>query len=126
MRKIARQFSSFIFMKESTILRQRIDWQRGLRNPRCPRSPPRPRVFPGPAGASLASYLEASQPLTQTPHEVKAPSFLRDISKRLTNSLLFWEICFVVALVACFVWPLFAQLPSGRIAGAAALRRALR
>lgn len=118
MRKIARQFASFIFMKESTILRQRIDWQRAWQSsvPSIPSEAT--SFFQGPAGASLAAYLEASRPFTQVSHEVKAPSFLRDISKRLTKSLLLWEALFLAAWGACFFWP---PLRDCRLAGAMTL-----
>ncbi len=118
MRKIGNQFSSFIFMKESTILRQRIDWQKAW-NSSVPSIPSEATsFFQGPAGTGLASYLEASQPLMKVPHEVKAPSYLRDFAKRLTNSLLFWEILFLVALVASFFW---SPLHGCRLAGVMAL-----
>ncbi len=117
MRKIGNQFSGFIFMKESTILRQRIDWQKKAWNSSVPSIPSEAtELLQGPADTGLASYLEASQPLMKVPHKVKGPLYLRDFAKRLTNSLLFWEILFW-----WLWWPAFwSPLHGCRLAGVTA------
>lgn len=116
--KVSSQFSKFIFMKESTIFRQRIDWQKAWQSSAESIPADSTTFFKGPAGNKLGVYLESMKPLTQLPHEVRGGQDLRDSAKRITNSLLVWELLFMAAFVVALCWKPLAEF---RLAGAMVL-----